>query len=189
MRLSKIIIDADFCIKVGASSKYRYLELVLPLLATKAYIHEIVYREIIVPLSVKEQLQVMIKQGFLEIISEDNLNHFEKIIYDNTYLLLAGAMMNPTIPNKNKGETCSLAMAKAKSIPYFVTDEKDLQPIIDKLLNTEMEHISCVRIKDVISKIKSGEINGLSRKDAKILWVLSNKDKSLFDNTIWPTSS
>lgn len=26
MKLKEIIIDADFCIKIGASSKYRYLE-------------------------------------------------------------------------------------------------------------------------------------------------------------------
>jgi len=40
MKLEKTIVDADFCIKVGASAKYRYLEKVLPALANKAYILE-----------------------------------------------------------------------------------------------------------------------------------------------------
>ena len=43
MKMKGIIVDADFCIKVGASPKYRYLERVLPELAEKVYIHKIVY--------------------------------------------------------------------------------------------------------------------------------------------------
>lgn len=49
MKLKGIIIDADFCIKLGASPKYRYLEKVLTELADKVYIHRIVYDEILAP--------------------------------------------------------------------------------------------------------------------------------------------
>ena len=47
MKLERIIVDADFCIKIGASPKYRYLERILPELAEKVYIHKKVYDEII----------------------------------------------------------------------------------------------------------------------------------------------
>jgi len=56
MKMKGIIVDADFCIKVGASPKYRYLERVLPELAEKVYIHKIVYDEVMVPVCAKEQI-------------------------------------------------------------------------------------------------------------------------------------
>lgn len=37
--VDKIIIDADLCIKLGGSNKYRYLYDVLPLIAKEIYMH------------------------------------------------------------------------------------------------------------------------------------------------------
>lgn len=53
MKLERIIVDADFCIKIGASPKYRYLERILPELAETVYIHKKVYDEIIFPACAK----------------------------------------------------------------------------------------------------------------------------------------
>lgn len=186
MKLKGIIVDADFCIKVGASPKYRYLEKVLAELADKVYIHRIVYDEIMIPACVKEQVDSLKNQGVLELLDENNLTSSEKIVYQGIYNKLANMMINPKRPKKNRGETCSLAMAKTKSIPYFATDEKDLQPIIDKLLNTGLDDISCIRIEDVIRRIKSGELEGFKRKEAKILWYLAGKNRNIFDKDIWP---
>lgn len=186
MKLKGIIVDADFCIKVGASPKYRYLEKVLTELAEKVYIHKIVYDEIIIPACAKEQIITLSKQGVLEIVDESSLKPLEKIVYQGVYQSLANVMINPKRPKKNRGETCSLAMAKTKSIPYFATDEKDLQPIIDKILNTGIgDNIYCVRIEDVIRRIKSGELGGFKRKEAKVLWRLAGKRTDVFDRDIW----
>ena len=186
MKIDEIIVDADFCIKVGASAKYRYLERVLPALADKVYIHKTAYDEVIIPASAKEQLDSLKTQGVLEVLDENGLNPFEKSLYQDTYNSLADVMISPNNPRKNRGETCSLAMAKTRSIPYFVTDERNLQPIIDWKLNTGMNDIMCVRIEDVIKRIKSGELEGFSRSEAKIMWRLSGKDTSIFDSRIWP---
>ena len=67
----------------------------------------------------------------------------------------------------------------------FATDEKNLQPIIDKQLNTGMDDITCIRIVDIITKAKDGEIE-LPRKIAKALWLVAGKKKEVFDNKIWP---
>jgi len=48
---------ADFCIKVGASPKYRYLKKVLLELADKAYIHQIAYDEVMTPICAKGKRQ------------------------------------------------------------------------------------------------------------------------------------
>lgn len=138
--VDKIIIDADLCIKLGGSNKYRYLYDVLPLIAKEIYMHTHAHGEV---------------------------------------------MIDPTRPNKNKGEMCSLAYAKATGIPVFATDEKNLQPIIDKRLNTGMDDITCIRIVDIITKAKDGEIV-LPRKIAKALWLVAGKKKDIFDNEIWP---
>lgn len=186
MKLKGIIVDADFCIKVGASSKYRYLERVLTELAENIYMHKIVYDEIMVPVCAKDQVDALIGQGILQIIDEDHLDPLEKIVYRGAYQALESVMIDSRRSKKNQGETCSLAMAKTKSIPYFVTDERDLQPIIDRVLNTGMAHdITCVRIKDVILKIKSGELKGFKRKEAKVLWRLAGKRTDIFDRDIW----
>lgn len=186
MKLKGIIVDADFCIKVGASPKYRYLEKVLIELADKVYIHKVVYDEILTPICAKEQIDLLRKQGVLELLDENNLNNVEKVIYQGIYSKLVNVMCNPNQPRKNRGEICSLAMAKTKSIPYFATDEKNLQPIINLILNTGLDDISCIRIEDIIHKIKNAEIKGFKRKEAKVLWRLAGKSTVIFDEDIWP---
>lgn len=186
MKLKGIIVDADFCIKVGASPKYRYLEKVLTELAEKVYVHKTVYDEILFPACAKEQVDSLKRQGILELLDENDLNFDEKNVYQGAYGKLADVMIDPERPKKNRGETCSLAMAKTKSIPYFATDEKDLQPIIDRISNTGLDNIFCVRIEDVIRKIKSGEVEGFKRKEAKVLWRLAGKSTDVFDNDVWP---
>ena len=186
MALKEIIVDADFCIKIGASAKYRYLERLVPILANKSFIHRIAYDEIIIPGCAKEQLDTLIKQRQLEILDENSLTLLENAVYQGVYQSLARIMMNPHNPRKNQGETCSLAIAKTKSISFFVTDEKNLQPIIDKNLNTGIDDIICLRIEDIVRMFLSGELKGFTRKEAKILWRLSGKDSTYFDKHIWP---
>lgn len=156
MKLKEVIIDADFCIKLGGNLKYPFLERVLKELAEKVYMHKIVYDEVMTPASAKMQIDTLKNQGFLELLDENTLTPLEKTVYQNTYAMLAGIMINPNKPRKNQGETCSLAMAKTKSIPYFVTDERNLQPIIDTTLNGGIDDIFCLRIEDVIKKIRDG---------------------------------
>lgn len=37
--IDKMIVDADLCVKLGGSEKYRYLYNILPLVAEKIYMH------------------------------------------------------------------------------------------------------------------------------------------------------
>ena len=90
--------------------------------------------------------------------------------------------------SENKGEACSLAYAKATGIPVFATDEKDLQPIIDKQLNTGIDDITCIRIVDIIIKARDGEVD-VPRKVAKALWIIAGKNKDIFDTEIWPVKA
>ena len=94
-------------------------------------------------------------------------------------------MMDPRRPNKNKGEVCSLAYAKATGIPVFATDEVNLQPIIDSQLNSGLDDIICIRIVDIINKAYEGEII-IPRKVCKALWIVAGKNKDIFDKDIWP---
>lgn len=186
MKYDGLIVDADFCIKIGASPKYRYLERILAELAEKVYIHKTVYDEIMVPACAKQQIDSLIHLGIMEIVDENCLEPLEKAIYRGAWQGLSKVMINPGNSRKNRGETCSLAMAKAMSIPIFATDEKNLQPIIGRILNTGISDIKCLRIEDVIKKIKSDEINTFTRKESKVLWRLAGKNTDDFDKKIWP---
>jgi len=148
--------------------------------------HRVVYDEIMIPRCAKQQIDFLIEQNVIELIDENSLSDSDKQIYYSTYQLLSSVMIDKANPRKNLGEVCSLSIAKTLSIPIFATDEKDLQPIIDFNLNTGMDNITCLRIVDIINQAKDGIIPGLSRKMAKILWVISGKQKELFDSGIWP---
>ena len=186
MKLNQMIIDADICIKIGGSPKCRYVEILFPAIAEKIYMHKVVYAEIMIPACAKEQIDTLIQKGTLELIDEEQLSGIERSIYDATYASLASVMINPNKPKKNAGEVASLAMAKTKSITYFGTDEKDLQPIINEKLNNGIDNISCIRIIDIIEMIRDGKLEGLKRKEVKALWRLAGKPTERFDKDIWP---
>lgn len=137
------------------------------------------------PSSAVSQLQALILEGKVELVNESGLNSRDRAIFDAAYRNLARVMIDPYRPNKNKGEAYSLAYAKAKSIPIFATDEKNLQPIIDSQLNTGIDDITCIRIADIIDKAHNGEID-IPRKVCKALWLIAGKKKETFDMEIWP---
>ena len=183
--IDKMIIDADLCIKLGGSSKYRYLYDILPLVSDKIYMHTHAYGEVMMPSSAVEQLKSLIEEGRVALVNENELVPTERMVYDATFRKLEQVMADPRRPNKNMGETSSLAYAKAKGIPVFATDEMNLQPIIDSQLNTGMDDIICIRIVDIIMKAHDGEIS-IPRKVCKALWLVAGKKKDVFDRTIWP---
>lgn len=189
--LDRIIIDADFCLKLGGSNKYLFLFEVLPLIAKDIYMHNHAYGEVIYPASAKKQLDDLIASGKVKLVDQSTLDPADRSVYDMTYTRLAQVMIDPRRPNKNKGETCSLAFAKATGIPIFATDESSLQPIIDTELNTGIDDIKCLRIENVVEMIRDKEIQ-LPRKYAKALWRISYNQEdvqnanAIFDKRIWP---
>lgn len=186
--LDRMIVDADFCVKLGGSEKYPFLAEVLPLIASEVFMHSHAFGEVLYPASAKRQLAELIRSGKVKVVDQSILSPLDRAVYDMAYAALERIMINPKKPNKNKGEVCSLAYAKATGIPIFATDESSLQPIIDTQLNTGIDDITCLRIRDVVAMIRDGEID-LSRKYAKALWRIAyNKQNAneIFDQKIWP---
>ena len=186
--LDKIIVDADFCIKLGGSEKFPFLSEVLPLLAKEIVMHSHAYGEVMLPASAKKQLDELITGGTVQVVNQSELDSATRAVYDMSYALLERAMIDPRKPNKNRGEACSLAYAKAMNIPIFATDEAHLQPIIDAQLNTGLNDITCLRIRNVVEMIRDKQID-LPRKYAKALWRIAYNNGSanrVFDEQIWP---
>ena len=186
--VDKMIIDADLCIKLGGSQKHQFLYDVLPLVSNQIYMHTHAYGEVMMPPSAVKQLKALIDEGKVVLVNESNLDNKDRAVYDASYKNLEKVMINPKLPNKNKGEACSLAYAKATGIPIFATDEMNLQPIIDSQLNTGIDDITCLRIVDIVKKAKNGEIN-VPRKVCKALWVIAGKSKEIFDAKVWPVTT
>ena len=186
--IDRMIVDADVCIKLGGSEKYRFLYDVLPLIARTIYIHTHALGEVRYPVSAVQQLQELIRDKIVLVVNEQDLSADDRKSFDNAYQKLGQRMINPMMPNKNKGEVCSLAYAKAVGIPVFATDEMDLQRIVDSQLNTGQNDITCLRIVDIVLKARYGEFD-LPRKVCKALWVIAGKRKELFDQEIWPKST
>ena len=186
--IDKMIIDADLCIKLGGSNKYKYLYDILPLVSRKIYMHTWAHNEVMMPVSAVSQLKDLIAEGKVELVNENGLDAMNRVIFDAAYQNLEKVMIDPHRPKKNKGETCSLAYAKATGIPFFATDEMNLQPIIDSQLNTGIDDITCIRIIDIIKRAHDGEIN-ISRKVCKALWLVAGKKKDIFDNELWPVET
>ena len=185
--VEKIILDADICLKSGGSGKYRLLYELVPSLAENAYIHKTTYNEILYPPAAKAQIEQLISEKKVHLVSENDLEKNDRKVYDMAYNKLYSVMKDPTRPNKNLGEICALAYAKTKSITLLATDEMFLQPIIDKQLNTGIDDIHCLRIQDIIEQSKAG-ILAISRKNAKLIWAISGKRKEVFDQ-LWPNEA
>ena len=104
--IDKMIVDADLCIKLGGSAKYRYLYDILPLVSTQIYMHTHAYGEVMMPPSAVQQLKELIAEGKVILVNESNLEMADKAVYAATYQNLAKVMIDPRKPNKNKGEVC-----------------------------------------------------------------------------------
>lgn len=183
--LTRMMIDADICIKLGGSEKYLFLEQIVPLLADEVFMHSHAFNEVMMPPSATKQLANLVKCGKIKIVNETILLAQERAIYDMSFAKLERVMIDPRYRNKNRGEVCSLAYAKAVGIPVFATDEMDLQKIIDVQLNSGIADIECLRVIDIIQMARAGDIC-IKRSEAKALWVISGKAKELFDQSIWP---
>ena len=183
--IDRMIVAADLCIKLGSSSRYRFLYDVLPRIASHIYMRSYAQGEVMMPQSAVEQLNALISEGKVIVVDEKQLKPAERRIYSGTYKMLADLMIDPARPTKNKGEVSSLAYAKTAGIPVFATDEMNLQPIIDKKLNIGIDDIHCLRISDIAGMAHNGELN-LPRKVCKALWVIAGKSREVFDRDIWP---
>lgn len=128
MKVGKIIIDADICIKIGWIQNILLIEKIIPTLAEKAYMHRYVYEdEILTPKNAKIQIDNLMKLGIIEILDEENLEELDRKIYEDTKNILKWAMIGTKEKGKNWGEVLSLSMAKVLGIPYFMSDERELQ--------------------------------------------------------------
>lgn len=187
MRYEKIILDTDICIKIGNYEKVKFLEMVIPRIAEKAYMHRYVYQnELLTPKNAKVQIDNLIKDNIIEILAEDKLDSLDKRIYEDTKGKLKKYMIGTKEEGKNWGEVLSLSMAKTLNIPYFVSDEANIQPIIEKHLNVGTEYdIKVVRIEHIVKWIKENKECDISRKTAKALWRSCGKDNNEFDRVIW----
>lgn len=183
--LDRIIIDADLCIKLGNSEKYPFLREVLPLLAKDICIHACAYDEVKMPHCAVEQLLWLVENGKVKVVNETGLCPADRAVYEMSYCRLAAVMISHDKPNKNRGEACSLAYAKATGIMIFATDERNLQPIISSRLNIGINDIHCLRIIDIIGMAYNGDID-IQRKTAKALWIIAGKKKEDFDKSVWP---
>ena len=82
--LSKVIIDADICVKLGQSEKYPFLLEVIPLLADQVYMHAYTCNEVKFPSSAVNQLRKRIGDGKVNIVSETELSKEERAVFDMT---------------------------------------------------------------------------------------------------------
>lgn len=161
------------------------------MIAHEIYMHRHAFGEVRYPASASKQLSDLISIGKVRIVDQSTLSPVDRAVYDMSFQALKRVMINPLKPNKNRGEACSLAYAKATGIPIFATDEAHLQPIIDSLLNTGIDDITCLRIRNVVEMIRDGEID-LPRKYAKALWRIAYNNENvtnandIFDREIWP---
>lgn len=189
MKVGKIIIDADISIKIGWIENIPLIEMLIPVITEKAYMHRYVYEdEILTPKNAKKQIDNLINLGIIEILDEESLEVLDRKIYEDTKNILKWAMIGTKEKGKNWGEVLSLSMAKVLGIPYFMSDERELQGIIDRYLSTgSNDDIKVIRVKDLIIWIKNNPECGLNRKMAKVLWVGTGKNKKEFDDFIWKT--
>lgn len=193
-QLDRVIIDADVCINLSRYKKVNALDCVLENIAQDVFIHEYVLQEELLSSVCCSEIRGLIERGRIKSLSPDqDLSAAQKVNYDAICDLFADAMGCALSDGrcKHKGEVLSVAMAKTLGIHIFLSNERTLQKEIDDCLNTGLDDIRVFRMCDIILWIKENPECGLSRKDAKYIWLLSF-DKSKLDHykaefdKLWP---
>jgi len=192
--LEKVIIDADVCIHLARYGKVNALRCVLENIASHVFVHEYVLREELLSSSCSLEISRMVEENTVTLLSPDtDLTPLQKTNYDATCALLANALgyVLSEGHSRHKGEVLSIAIAKTLGIHLFISNERALQIEIDDCINTGMDDIRVFRMKDIILWIRANPEYGLSRKDARYIWLLSF-DKSRIDyyktefDQLWP---
>ncbi|WP_186579791.1 hypothetical protein [Aquibacillus kalidii] len=187
------MLDTDFAIKLEKIQKINAIEQYIPKLVGKLSIHQYIYdNEILTPKRIKEQLNNLISQNKAVIVNTVFLKDdpIKTKIYRDTINHIENVDQETRINGKNWGETVTLAYAFTQGISVVLSDETDLQAMIDNELNSGDENdIKVIRLRDFILGMKQLE---LSRKDAYQIWCLSHKKglldwaKRTFQEDLWP---
>ena len=193
-QLEKVIIDADVCINLARYKKANALCCILQNIAQKVYVHEYVLTEELLSSDCSSEIQRLVDEGSIASLAPDkdltiperqNYNAISDSFADAMGCVLTGTRC------EHKGEVLSVAIAKTLGIHIFLSNERALQKEIDDCINTGLDDIRVFRMRDIILWIKENQECGLSRKDAKHIWLLSfdkhqiDQYKSEFDK-LWP---
>lgn len=143
------------------------------------------------------EIQCLVDEGCIKTLSaKKDLTIDERQNYLASCALLADALgcVLTEIRCEHKGEIVSIAIAKALGIHIFLSNERVLQREIDECINTGLDDIRVFRMWDIIIWIKENPGCGLSRKDAKNIWLLScyknqiERYRTEFDS-FWPAEN
>lgn len=193
-QIGKVIIDADVCINLSRYEKVNALRCVLQNISQDVYVHEYVLQVELLSHACSFEIQRMVDEGGIGSLSPDkDLSAAEMQNYLEACELLAEAMgiILSERRCKHKGEVLSIAIAKTLGIQIFLSNERVLQREIDDIINTGLDDIRVFRMRDIILWVKENQECGLSRKDARHIWLLSF-DKSQIDqyktefDKLWP---
>lgn len=190
------MLDADFALKLEKIQRFNAIEKYIPLLVKKLYIHRYVYEnEILMPKRTKDQIAKLIELDKAFIVDANSLRHdtYQSLIYIQTIQQLEKMDPETRINGKNWGETVTIAFAFAKGIPFILSDERELQELINHQLNSgTCTDITVIRLRRFVEGMKE---RGLSRKEAYAIWCFAHSDerdkakldkaKRAFQNDIW----
>lgn len=193
------ILDTDFALKLEKAKQFNAIEEYIPRLVHKLFVHQYVYEnEILVPKRTKEQINYLVNQGRAVIVDAQSLkieNPLAAKIYQQTITHLEKVAPETRYKGKNWGETVSIAYARATVIPFIISDESELQLLLDEEVNSDSEtDLFVIRLRDFIIGMKD---MGLKRKEAYIIWCAAHQGnkriiewvKREFKEELWPVDT
>lgn len=147
------------------------------------------------PKRTKDQIDKLIETERAVIVDAESLRHdaHKLLIYQQTIQHLERVDPETTANGKNWGETVSVAFAFASGIPFILSDERELQELLNDELNMGTDKdITVIRLRNFIEAMKE---KGLSRKEAYAIWCFAHQDgrdktkmeraKNDFQKDIW----
>lgn len=204
-------IDTDIIIKVGNFPERKMLSEVLLSFGYELYIHEYIFHEeVIFKDSAMVQLQEMLSNGKLIIMSESDLSKDELNEYNAALQLLADELEVNLHSKRSRdaGEVKSMAMAYAKGFEYFISDDRKAKVAANRYLqNLDGSYLKTIQMRDVIVQIKeNSDLLQITRRSARKLFLyptnlknsggdgdynrkikrIADALKKDFDNNLWP---
>jgi len=209
--MNQALIDTDIIIKLGVYKGRDYLYDIVKAINFDVLIHEYIKNEeLLQPENAIKQVDALINDGYLKVVSKSDLNTTETTEYESTLALLESEFSikrtGATSKRNDEGEKRSLSYAFVKKKKAFISDDKIAAVIAKQSLKySDDTFVEAIKLDDIVLFVKNDKLVNITRKEMRRLYTNTvspkmarnnqhkqllerqyNQYKKKFDNELWP---
>lgn len=172
--MNKALVDTDIIIKLGKYEGEDFLYQIFKAIPYDLLIHKYnIEEELLQPENAVRQINQLLSDGFLNVVSRCDLSSIEKSDYDSTLSILEVEFSKVRKKKKrnDEGEKRSLSYAFVKKYKMFISDDRSASVIAKRVLKyTNGNWVETMKLDEIVKFVKETKL-GISRKDMKRIYI------------------